>query len=406
VRDDDGVSDPTADVREELRAWLSSSWDPELPLARWRERLVDSGWGAPTWPREWYGRDLPEAYADVVRAEMERAGAVGVAAGIGMLLAAPTLLAHGGDELRRRLLRPTMTGAVRWCQLFSEPGSGSDLASLSTRAVRDGERWVVNGQKVWTTGAHVADYGLLLARTDVEAPKHRGITYLVLEMQQPGVEVRPLRQMNGHRSFNEVFITDATIPVDNVIGEVNGGWQVALTTLAHERRRADFHPSVPRTGEGRAVHEAAAEAAAASEPHKWYPQRAGRVDLVVERAVASGRHHDPLVRQAVVRLVEMDSAARWMNDRAQAALEHGHDPGPAGSLSKLARSAIAREAARVHGLIGDATVMLAGRDDPLGGTLAEIQLSVPAISIAGGTDEIQKNIVAERVLGLPKEPSR
>ena len=394
------------DVRSEARAWLAASWDPRLPLAQWRDRLVDSGWGAPTWPRQWYGRDLPEAAAEVVRDELEQAGAVGLAAGVGMLLAAPTLLAHGSEDLLRRLLRPTMTGAAAWCQLFSEPGSGSDLASLSTRAVRDGERWVVNGQKVWTTGAHVAHYGLLLARTDVDAPKHRGITYFVLDMRQPGVEVRPLRQMNGHRSFNEVFITDATIPVDNVIGEVNGGWQVALTTLAHERRRADFHPRLPRAAEGRAVREAAAEAAAASEPHKWYPQRAGRVDLVVSRAIASGRDRDPLVRQAVARLVAMDRAAEWMNDRAQAALQNGRDPGPAGSLSKLARSAIAREAARVHTLIGDAATMLAGGDDPLGGVLAEIQVSVPAISIAGGTDEIQKNIVAERVLGLPKDPMR
>jgi alkylation response protein AidB-like acyl-CoA dehydrogenase len=395
---------PTDDeVRAEVRAWLAQAWDPDLALVEWRDRLVDSGWGAPAWPRRWWGRDLTDPQVEMVRGELDRAGAVGLAAGIGMLLAAPTLLTHGSDSLKQRLLRRTMTGRARWCQLFSEPGTGSDLAGLSTRARRDGERWVVEGQKVWTTGAHVADYGMLLARTDPEAPKHRGITYFVLDMHQPGVEVRPLRQMNGHASFNEVFLRDVVVTPDDVVGEVDGGWSVALTTLAFERRRSDFHLAVPpAAAAGRAVREAAAEAAAAAQPHVWYPQRAGRVDLVVERARATGAAADPVVRQAIAALVARDAATRWMAERAVAASAAGSDPGPAGSLGKLARSAVARAAARAHHAIAGADAMLAGADDPTGGVVAEVILSVPSVSIAGGTDEIQKNIVGERILGLPK----
>ena len=196
-------------VRAEVAAWLAAEWDPDRPLRDWRRRLVASGWAAPTWPVEWHGRGLP-AWADAVVAdELAAAGAVGPAVGSGTTLAAPTLLAHASDELKRALLEPTLTGEATWCQLFSEPGSGSDLAGLSTRAVRDGDEWVVDGQKLWSTSAHHADYGMLLARTDWDVPKHAGITYFVLPMHQPGVEARPLRQMNGHASFNEVFLTAA-----------------------------------------------------------------------------------------------------------------------------------------------------------------------------------------------------
>src|SRR5689334_9249342 len=185
------MTSPTPDaVAAEVRQWLEANWDPDLSLVEWRGRLADSGWGCPTWPREWYGRGLPPSMADVVHAEFDRVGAVGTPAGGGIGLAAPTILEHGSDELKGRLLRPIVTGEHTWCQLFSEPGSGSDLAGLTTRAERDGDEWVVSGQKVWNTSAHHAAYGMLLARTDWNVPKHRGITYFAIEMQQPGVEVR------------------------------------------------------------------------------------------------------------------------------------------------------------------------------------------------------------------------
>ena len=397
------MSEPTeASVRDEVHAWLEANWDPERSLLEWRRLLADSGWGCPTWPEESFGRGLPLKLADVVTAEFRRIGAVGIAGGSGVGLAGPTILEHGSDELRRRLLRPMITGEHTWCQIFSEPGSGSDLAGLTTRADFDGEDWVVNGQKVWNTSAHHARYGMLLARTNWDVPKHRGITYFAIEMQQPGVEVRPLRQMNGHASFNEVFFNDARVSPADVIGEVGQGWTVALATLAHERRMAGGVGGTTR-GQGRAIEEYRAEQARVMEPYSWYPQRAGRVDLVVERARATGRNTDPLVRQEIAKLIAMSRAAGWTAQRARAARRLGRPPGPEGSLGKLSSSNIARAAAHVHTLISAADAMLSGVDGALDGTVAEILVSVPAQSIAGGTDEIQRDIISERVLGLPRE---
>jgi alkylation response protein AidB-like acyl-CoA dehydrogenase len=401
----DGAESPVAArVRAESRAWIEANWDPDLSLVEWRIRLADSGWACPSWPSRWCGRGLPASAADVVAEELSRAGAVGVPDGVGMRLAAPTLLEHGSDDLHSRLLRPTVTGEITWCQLFSEPGAGSDLAGLTTRAVRDGGEWVVNGQKVWNTSATHADYGLLVARTDWEVPKHQGITYFVIPMDQPGVEVRPLRQMNGHASFNEVFFDDARIPEANRVGEVGQGWAVALATLAHERRYAGMGPAAPSGAAGRATREAGAERAVVYEPYQWYPQRAGRVDLVVERATATGANRDPVVRQEIAQLLALARSAGWTAQRARAARALGRPPGPEGSLGKLAASQVARAASRVHTLIAGASGMLDGPESPEDGTIAEIFVSVPAVSIAGGTDEIQHNIVGERVLGLPREP--
>jgi len=394
------------DVRREVRAWLDANWDPELSLAEWRNRLADSGWGCPTWPVQWLGRGLPVALGDVVAEEFERAGAVGTPSGGGMTLAAPTILEHGSDDLKRRLLRPIVTGEDSWCQLFSEPGSGSDLAGLTTRAELDGDEYVVNGQKLWSTSAHHARYGMLLARTNWDVPKHRGISYFAIEMHQPGVVVRPLRQMNGYASFNEVFFNDARVHAANAIGEVGNGWTVALATLAHERRSFDAIQSRGRSpkGGGRAIDENRAEIAELMEPYKWYPQRAGRVDLIVERAKATGKDKDPVVRQAIAALLSLARAAEWTGRRAKAARVLGRPPGPEGSLGKLYSSQIARAAAHVHTLITGSDALLKGADGPLEGIIAEILLSVPAVSIAGGTDEIQRNIVSERVLGMPKDP--
>jgi alkylation response protein AidB-like acyl-CoA dehydrogenase len=391
-------------VLQELRRWLAAEWDPELSLVEWRARLADSGWACPAWPREWCGRSLPARFTELVAEELASAGVPGPAEGSGVHIAAPTLLEHGSDDLKR-LIRPSVTGELTWCQLFSEPGAGSDLAGLTTRAEPDGDDWVVSGQKVWTTGALHADLGLLVARTDWDAPKHEGITYFVLPMRQPGVEVRPLRQMNGHTSFNEVFLDGARVPAGSVIGQVGQGWRVALSTLANERRLAAHRPAAAPAGSaGRAWREAIAERVAVTEPHRWYPQRAGRPDLLTARAAAAGKAGDPVVRQEVARVVALARSAAWMARRAAAARALGRPPGPEGSLGKLAGSDIARESACAHSLIADASGMLAGPASPLDGTISEILVSVPAISIAGGTDEIQRTIVGERILGLPREP--
>jgi len=397
---------PTPDaVRAELRAWLEASWDPELPLVEWRRQLAAARWAAPSWPERWHGRGLP-AWADEVTAvELAAHGSVGTPAGVAMALAAPTILAHGPDGVRERFLLPILTGEETWCQLFSEPGAGSDLAGLTTRAERDGDEWVVSGQKVWNTSAHHADFGLLLARSDWDAPKHRGLTYLVLPMRQPGVVVRPLRQMNGHASFNEVFLDGARVPADLGVGAVGDGWAVARTTLAHERRFGSLRPGSYGTAPGRALREARAEVAEHFAPYVWYPQRAGRVDLLVDRARAQGRAGDPVARQELARVLSLQKVSSWTAERARANRAAGRPPGPEGSIGKLALSHVARAAARAHSLLAGPSAMLAGGDAPLDGTITEVLLSVPAQSIAGGTDEIQRNILAENLLGLPREPA-
>jgi alkylation response protein AidB-like acyl-CoA dehydrogenase len=390
-------------VRAELTDWVTRHWDPDMPLRDWRELLAESGWGAPSWPERWHGRGWPAWTDDFVGRELIALGAVGAPVGLGMTLAAPTLLAHGSDELKARLVRPILTGEQTWCQLFSEPGAGSDLAGLSTSAARDGDDWVINGQKVWNTSAHHADFGLLLARSDSQVPKHRGLTYFALPMHQPGVEVRPLRQMNFHASFNEVFLTGAKIPAGNLVGSEGGGWAVALTTLAYERRFGAMRPPAYDPRPGRALDEARAESAAHFAVYSWYPQRAGRADLVIEHARAAGVTGDPLIRQAIARLITLQRVSTWTADRARAARERGTRPGAEGSVGKLALSNLAREAARVHSMIARASALLTGPGSPMDGVIAEVLLSVPAQSIAGGTDEIQKNILAEKVLGLPPE---
>jgi alkylation response protein AidB-like acyl-CoA dehydrogenase len=322
-----------------------------------------------------------------------------------MTLVAPTVLAHGSEEVQKRLLRPILTGEHKWCQLFSEPGNGSDLAGLTTKAERDGDEWVVNGQKVWNSGAHQAAYGMLLARTDWEVPKHKGITFFALPMLQPGVEVRPLRQMNGHATFNEVFFSDARVPHENLVGAPGDGWRVTVTTLAHERGAATGRrPRFPRENVGRTVREAATEAAEYYKTYEWYPQRAGRPDLALPQARELGRDTDPVVRQGLAGLRAATSTSEWSGKRAQASRAQGRPPGPEGSLAKLNASVIARASARVHSAIAGAYGMLSGPDGTADGLVAEVLVSVPGQSIAGGTDEIQHNILGERVLGLPKEP--
>lgn len=394
-------------VRAEVRAWLAANWNTELGLVEWRNKLVDSGWGAPHWPKNWYGRDLPARFVPIVEEEFDRIGAVGVAkAGI-RTLAAATILAHGTDLHKEKYLRRILTGEDTWCQLFSEPGSGSDLAGAVTRADRKGNVWVINGQKVWNTSAHKADWGLLLARTDWDAVKHKGLSYFIINMRQPGVKVYPLKQMNGHASFNQVFFNDAIVEPEFLVEDTGQGWTVATTTLMHERRGADGLRSQGGATDkkGRIYDEERAEVATVMEPYKWYPQRAGRVDLIMQRARETGKINDPVVRQEIAKVLTMAKAAEWTARRARAAQAQGRPQGPEGSLGKLVASHVARACGRVHTQLTGAHALLTGPESPMGGVIAEILVSIPAVSIAGGTDEIQRNIISERVLKMPKEPS-
>ena len=412
-----GVEATASSVRREARDWIEENFDPQISVRTWLERLADSGWAQPGWPAGWHGRGLPPDLAALTYAEFNRVGAPGPPAGLGVMLAAPTIIANASDDLKRQFVRAVLVGDHAWCQLFSEPGAGSDLAGLQTRAERDGDEFIVNGQKVWTSLGQVADYGMLLARTDPDVPKHRGITYFALPMNQPGVEVRPLIQMTGDSGFSEVFLSDARVAASAIIGELNGGWAVALSTLGFERTSLGtatglgFRLTAP--GGSRFLQQqevsvgefiAAAKTNARSFGTGGTAMTAGGITPLVTLAAELGRGHDPEVRQQIVRLYTLASANGWNGQRARAALRAGGRAGPEASLGKLMASRIGRQWRDTASLIAGPLGMLAGGDGPLGGRLASQLLATPGPSIYGGSDQIQRNIISERVLGLPREP--
>lgn len=403
------ATDENAELKAELRAWLEENWDPEITVAEWWERLGMAGWAAPTWPAEWYGKGLSRDEANVVAKEISAFGAVAAPAGLGLMLAGPTIVTHGTDEQKHKFLPDIVTGRKAWCQLFSEPGAGSDLAGLQAKAIRDGDEWVVNGQKVWTSGAQVADLGMLLARTDADVPKHAGISYFCIEMDQPGMDVRPLREMTGRALFNEVFMSDCRVADADLLGGRNNGWKVANTTLANERASlgAGGHGAVgsavpgskagqltQRAGDFSGGGRSGASAALAG--------RGG--SMMVDLAKGLGVATDPTIRQDLMRLHTMNEIARYTNLRMKAAKAAGKGPGPEANTAKLSMSRITRLSRDLGLRIVGAGGMLLGKDAPLNGMMGEMALFAPAVSIYGGSDEIQKNIIGERVLGLPSEP--
>ncbi len=398
-------------VANRVETWFDHAWDSELSLREWRTRLLDSGWAVPSWSKLWFGQQLPGWTDAVAHDTIRRAGGVAVPIGVGVALAAPTIYEHGSDDLKHQFLRPTLTGELDWCQLFSEPGAGSDLAGLQATAVRDGDQWIVNGQKVWNTSADHADMAILIARTDWDAPKHAGLTYFALDMHQPGVEVRPIEQMNFHNSFNEVFLDNAIVSHQNVVGNVGEGWRVARATLAHERSFSMMRNVFFRSGvTGRVVDEAKAEAESHLKTYEWYPQRKGRFDLVMDRARSAENSDDQAMRKVVqdraMQTWMFEKAAALTADRAAIQRALGKPPGPEGSIGKLSLSELARRCNDLHTTMGGALAMLDGSEgDDEHRAVAETLISTPAQSIAGGTDEVQKNIVGERMLGLPKEPT-
>jgi alkylation response protein AidB-like acyl-CoA dehydrogenase len=296
---------------------------------------------------------------------------------IGHGMCFPTVLAYGTPEQRDRYLRPLLRGDEVWCQLFSEPGAGSDVASLQTRAVRDGDEWIVNGQKVWTSGAHYSDFGILIARTDPDVPKHLGITMFILDMCSPGVTVKPLRQITGGANFNEVFLDDVRIPDSMRLGDVGGGWRASITTLMNER------VAIGAGGAG---------------------GRTGAADELIRTARRRGVEGDPVVRQAIVDVLVRERILGYVGQRIRAAVLAGRDPGPEGSIAKLAGSALMRRVADIGVSISGPAGIAWTADDTRGDRWAMAVLGAPGGAIAGGTSEVMKNIIGERVLGLPKEP--
>ncbi|WP_413104854.1 acyl-CoA dehydrogenase family protein [Streptomyces sp. Inha503] len=381
---------PAVDA-DELRRRVRELLDAHPPATTDRVDFLrarfDAGLAWVHYPAGLGGLDAPRSLQAVVDAELEAAGAPDNdprRIGIGLGMAAPTILGFGTDEQRKRLLRPLWTGEEVWCQLFSEPGAGSDLAALATRAVRDGDDWVVDGQKVWTSSAHLARWAILIARTDPDQPKHRGISYFICDMTDPGVEVRPLRQITGEAEFNEVFLTGVRIPDSRRLGEIGEGWRVAQTTLMNER---------VAIGGGRV------------------PREGGMIGLVADtwRERPELRTHD--LHQRLLRLWTESEAARLAGERLRQQLAVGQ-PGPEGSAMKLAFarlnqriSALEVELLGEEGLLyDDWTLRRPELVDFTGREAGYRYLRAKGNSIEGGTSEVLLNIIAERVLGLPPEP--
>jgi alkylation response protein AidB-like acyl-CoA dehydrogenase len=383
-----------AAFRAEARAWLddhaipkghpddfslglwTGAYDEPTYIARcqaWQRTLFDGGWAGITWPREHGGRGGKSIHQLIFNQEQARYGVSNGAFMISIGMAGPTILAHGTDAQKKRFLAPMLRGDEMWCQLFSEPGAGSDLANLATRAERDGDEWVVSGQKVWTSSPDRARWGMLLARTDGEVPKHRGISYFLLDMSTPGIDVRPLRQMTGESHFSEVFLDDVRIPAANLLGQEGEGWRITQTTLNSER-------SSIAGGMGATP--------------------AALVDFARRFDATAGA----LTRQRLVDTHIRYELLRFLRYRMQTAISQGRRPGSEASVMKLAfaryMKALSEAAVDVQGAHG----LLGGTDVADDGMWLRRFLHSPSLRIAGGSDQVQANIIGERALGLPAEP--
>jgi alkylation response protein AidB-like acyl-CoA dehydrogenase len=373
------LTESEATFRDEVRGWLEANHPGPAPEGddaaefefrrAWQKQMHEAGWAGISWPEEFGGRGATLIEQAIFNEELARGSVPAPANVLGLVMGGPVVIAHGTNEQKERWLEPILSGEEIWCQGFSEPESGSDLASLKSRAVKSNGAWKVTGQKVWTTYAHEAKYCMLLARTDPDAPKHKGITYFILDMDQPGVEVRPLRQITGEAEFNEIFMEEAEIPDENVVGDVGGGWQVAITTLMFERAGLG---AVAVVGLRRTLEELIA--------------------LVRER----GLEDDPLIRQRIAEFQIGIEAMRLGALRTLTATMKTGIPGPEGSLGKW-------QWAKYNQAMTEMASEVAGPEGVTIGTDASYRfLRSRANSIEGGTTEVLQNIIAERVLGLPK----
>ncbi|HCK74111.1 MAG: acyl-CoA dehydrogenase family protein [Acidimicrobiales bacterium] len=394
-------------VKADAQRWFAEYWDPDLPLGQWWQLLADSGWAFPSWPEGFGGRGLSSAATKAAVQARREAGAFGPPNGVATFLAAPTIMHYGTEEQKRKYIPKIVNGQEIWCQLFSEPGAGSDMAGLATKAIRDGDEWIVNGQKVWNSGAQWAQYGILIARTDPQQPKHRGITYFLIDMEQDGVDVRPLKEMTGDAAFNEVFLNDARVAESDRLGDLGDGWRVAMTTLSHER-----DPDNAGMGDTAAfgeidLAESVGEYSAtlSSKNDGFSLALSGGVTRVLEGVTSQFEaSEDPKVRQKLASILEMRRTSRWSGMRAAAKIKSGGQPGPEVSTLKLLGSEMGRQIRDVGLESMGAHGMLYGQDAPVDGLFHAYSMFTPAQSIAGGSDEVQRNIIGERVLGLPREP--
>jgi alkylation response protein AidB-like acyl-CoA dehydrogenase len=397
------VSD--TDIGAEAGAWVAANWDEDLAVGEWWQLLADAVFSHPTLPEGAGGRGYKRAGNVAVRTALADAGAMGPPTGLGMMLAAPTIVANGTPEQVERLVLPIVNGVDAWCQLFSEPNAGSDHASIQTSAIRDGDEFVVNGQKVWTSGGKIADKGMLIARTDTSQPKHRGIAWFAFDMHQPGVDVRPLTEMTGRAIFNEVIIDDARVAAEDLIGDDGNGWRVANDTLTFERMSLGANPVPLRSCApgsiadnlekrvGDIISRGRSGEDGVPQPNLALWQR------LVDKATADGRMSDPVLREQFVRFYELAEVNRLTAMRGRTKGASSASP----NISKLMMSEMFRSArelgAAVLGM--DATL---SSETGLDAMVQELILFSPGPAIYGGTDQIQRNIIGERGLGLPREP--
>ncbi len=372
-------------IREEVRAWLAERWNPETrrakaggPIIDWLEQVVEAGWAVPSWPREWWGRGLGKRDASAIVSEFRKVGAPG-AGQDRTNITANTIMQFGSDALKRKIIPGFLTGRASQCLLYSEPGAGSDLAAVRTRADRDGDNYVVTGQKVWTSGAKTAEYGLLIARTDWDVPKHSGLSFFIIEMRQPGIEVRPINQITGDSHFSEVFLDSAEVPAENRIGAEGEGWKVLQTALAVERLVMGEGAGERRQGSSKS-----------------------NVVSLIDVAREAGKLGDPVARQEIAQAMAWRQLNTLNLIRAKQEMTQGHSS-PIMSLGKLAMSRILHEDARVMTRLLGAASMLDGDSHARAADVNYRAANAYMTSIGGGTDQIQRNIIAERVLGLPRE---
>ncbi len=344
-----------------------------------QKKLFEANLAGLTYPVEFGGQGLPKSYEKIYREEYAKVPDMVTQLTISHGMCTPMLSEYASDELKARFLPDAIAAETIWCQMFSEPGAGSDVASLQTRAVLDGDEWIINGQKVWTTLAHVSDYGILIARTNPDAPKHRGITMFIVDMNDPAVECRAIHQIDGGKHFNEVFFTDLRIPKDWVLGDVNDGWRMATAMLMYERVAIG-------TGSSSGI----------KTPTSKFLMKAAR---------NAGRSDDPNVRQEIMKIYSEETTKSLVSLQTRAAMKAGQTPGPGGSLGKLHGARIARMLRSAALAIGGPAAAAWDPDDEDGSQFAQSTLRSFAANIAGGTDEIQKNIIGDRVLGLPRDIS-
>ena len=407
------MSSPRTEHGTAIASWIDENWHLDMSLGEWWRRLADAGLAFPTWPAGLGGASATSRDARLVLEALAAAEVIGPPTGIAVDMGVPTLLTHGTGEQVGRFVREVADGTSTWCQLFSEPGAGSDLAGLSARAVLDGDELVVTGGKVWNSGADMSDWGMLLARTDFDAPKHKGISWMLVDMHQPGVEARRLVQMNGGAEFCEVFLSEARVPLENVVGGVGAGWDVARTTLLHERGSIGRRPPrglvEVRAGRhggnlDRSLGEVIASAhRAAKDPSRRFDIMVGQRSMI-RLARDMGVADDPVVRQKVADYWIRSEVHRLTVARSRDNARGG-TAGPEGSILKLSTAMLAHRSRDVSLSILGAEGMLMGASARDSGRVQRAGLSAHAPSLGGGTNEIQRNIVGERVLGLPREPA-